>query len=285
MRSRRYPSREQVIRRRIAAMLFLAAGIGIGIWVAAEGLNAGKSNRVTPPTTLAPPKEIRVTFPEGWTRAQMAARAAARLPGITKDAYLAVTRSGVLPKGFEKPRDLEGFLFPDTYFVFENDPAKALAEKQLDNFGEKWAKVNLRYAHSKQLTPYDVLIIASMIEKEVRIPTERRLVAAVIYNRLHARIPLGIDATLRYGLKIPATKSITLSDLDSDSPYNTRKFQGLPPTPIANPGISSIRAAARPANVDYLYFIRKPDCKHHFFTSSLEAFNNYTREGLQKPCQ
>jgi uncharacterized YceG family protein len=284
MRSRNhYPSREQVIRRRLAAMVFLAAGIGIGIWVAAEGLNAGKSNS-SPPTTLAPPKEIRVTFPEGWTREEMAARAAARL-GITKAAYLAVTRSGVLPKGFEKPRNLEGFLFPDTYFVFENDPAKALAEKQLDNFREKWAKVNLRYAQSKQLTSYDVLIIASMVEKEVRIPSERRLVAAVIYNRLHARIPLGIDATLRYGLNIPATKPITLADLDSDSPYNTRKFQGLPPTPIGNPGIASIRAAARPANVDYLYFVRKPDCKHHFFTSSLEDFNNYTREGLQKLCK
>jgi uncharacterized YceG family protein len=284
MRSRRYPSREQVIRRRVAAMLFLAAGIGIGIWVAAESLNAGKSNP-PPPTTLVPPKEIRVTFPEGWTREEMATRVAARLPGISKGAYLAATRTGTLPKGFEKPRNLEGFLFPDTYFVFENDPAKALAEKQLDNFREKWEKVNLRYAQSKQLTSYDVLIIASMVEKEVRVPSERRLVAAVIYNRLHARIPLGIDATLRYGLNIPATKPITLADLDSDSPYNTRKFQGLPPTPIGNPGVASIRAAARPANVDYLYFIRKPDCKHHFFTSSLEDFNNYTREGLHKPCK
>jgi uncharacterized YceG family protein len=215
----------------------------------------------------------------------MATRAGARLPGISKASYLAATRRGVLPEGFERPRNLEGFLFPDTYFIFENDPAKALAEKQLDNFREKWARVNLRYAESKQLTPYDVLIIASMVEKEVRVPSERRLVAAVVYNRLRARMPLGIDATLRYGLNIPATKAITLADLDSDTPYNTRKFQGLPPTPIANPGIASIRAAARPANVDYLYFVRKPDCKHHFFTSSLEEFNNYTREGLTKPCK
>jgi UPF0755 protein len=273
------------MRRRLAATLFLAAGIGIGIWVAAEGLNAGKSGPAPPATTLVPPEEIRVTFPEGWTREEMAARAAARIPVVSKAQYLAATQRGVLPEGFGKPRNLEGFLFPDTYFVFENDPAKALVEKQLENFRQKWVKVNLRYAQSKQLTPYDVLIIASMIEKEVRVASERRLVAAVIYNRLRARIPLGIDATLRYGLNIPATKPITLADLDSDTPYNTRKFQGLPPTPIANPGIASIRAAARPANVDYLYFVRKPDCKHHFFTSSLEDFNDYTREGLQKQCK
>lgn len=279
-----YPSREQVIRRRVAAAVVLAAGIGAGVWVAAESLNAAKDD--TPPvtTTVAPPKEVRVTFPEGWTREQMALRADRVIPGVTADEYRAATRRGTLPKGFGKPRNLEGFLFPDTYFVFENATAKTLVDKQLANFGTKWSTVKLRFAQSKNLTAYDVLTIASMIEKEARVQKERALIAAVIYNRLRARIPLGIDATLRYGLRIPPTKAITQEDLDSDSPYNTRKFQGLPPTPIANPGVSSIEAAAKPANVDYLYFLRKPDCKHHFFTSSLEEFENFTREGLNKKC-
>jgi uncharacterized YceG family protein len=138
----------------------------------------------------------------------------------------------------------------------------------------------MRYARSKNLTRYDVLIIASMIEKEVVVPKERRLVAAVIYNRLHERMPLGIDATLRYGLGIPPTKAITKRDLASDSPFNTRKLRGLPPTPIANPGLASMQAAAHPAKVDYLYFVRKPDCRSHFFTASIDEFLAYTRTGL-----
>jgi len=105
-------------------------------------------------------------------------------------------------------------------------------------------------------------------------------VAAVIYNRLHGRMPLGIDATLRYGLGIPPTKAITKRDLASDSPYNTRKLRGLPPTPIANPGLASMQAAAHPAKVDYLYFVRKPDCRSHFFTASIDEFLAYTRTGL-----
>jgi UPF0755 protein len=103
----------------------------------------------------------------------------------------------------------------------------------------------------------------------------------VIYNRLKVGFPLGIDATIRYGLKIPPTEPIHLSELESDSPYNTRKFAGLPPTPISNPGLASIQAAAHPAKVDFLFFIRKADCKSHFFTASQQEFDEYPRAGLQ----
>jgi len=120
-----------------------------------------------------------------------------------------------------------------------------------------------------------VLTIASMIERETAAPEERQLVAAVIYNRLHLHMALGIDATLRYGLHIPPTEPIHLSQLESTNPYNTSKAPGLPPTPIANPGLASIQAAAHPAHVDFLYYVRKPDKKHHFFTASLAAFNAY----------
>jgi uncharacterized YceG family protein len=133
----------------------------------------------------------------------------------------------------------------------------------------------MAYAESKNLTPYDVLTIASMIEREAAVPSERKLIAAVIYNRLHAHMPLGIDATIRYGLHVPATKSLLQSELDSNNPYNTRKFLGLPPTPIANPGIASIEAAANPAHVNYLYFVRKPDHLHHYFTSNYNDFVNH----------
>jgi uncharacterized YceG family protein len=138
-----------------------------------------------------------------------------------------------------------------------------------------WAKIDLSYARTKNLTRYDVLIIASMVEKEALAPDERPKIAAVIYNRLKGRMPLGIDATIRYALDVPGTKSLRESQLNSNTPYNTRKFAGLPPGPIANPGLASIQAAAHPARVKFLYFVRKPDKVHHFFTASYRAFVNY----------
>jgi UPF0755 protein len=124
-----------------------------------------------------------------------------------------------------------------------------------------------------------VLIIASMVEKEAAVAAERPLVAAVIYNRLRARMALGIDATLRYGLDIPATESIRQSHLANPTPYNTRIHTGLPPTPIANPGLASLQAAAHPAKVGYLYFARKRDRVHHFFTASEAAFQQFLASG------
>jgi UPF0755 protein len=117
-----------------------------------------------------------------------------------------------------------------------------------------------------------VLIVASLVERETVVPAERPLVAAVIYNRLERGMPLGIDASLRYGLGIQGTRPITGAQLRSDTPYNTHRFKGLPPTPIGNPGLASMRAAARPASVDYLYFVRKPDRRHHFFTADEQEF-------------
>jgi len=117
-----------------------------------------------------------------------------------------------------------------------------------------------------------------MVERETVAPEERRLVAAVIYNRLERNMPLGVDATLRYGLRIPGTRPLTKADLASSTPFNTRRFRGLPPTPIGNPGMASIRAAANPAGVDYLYYVRKPDKIHHFFTADDEAFCRKARE-------
>ncbi len=241
----------------------------------------------------APPAEpvvLRIVFPEGFTREQMAERVEAVgkialakrgvRPRLTRQGYLRATERLRPPAGFPEARGSEGFLFPATYAFFADETADRFVRRQLDAFRRAWAKVDLSYARSKNLTPYDVLIIASLIEREVVVPRERRLVAAVIYNRLRARMPLGIDASLRYGLRIPPTEAITKAQLASDSPYNTRRRLGLPPTPIANPGLASMLAAARPARVPYLYFVRKPDCRSHFFTASAAAFLSYTREGL-----
>jgi len=227
-----------------------------------------------------------VIFPEGFTRAQMAGRVQAvaqiarRKSGkpvlLDGHAYLRATRAARIACFTPRlQRNLEGFLFPATYDFVARTASKQLAQDQLQTFCDNWTSVNMRYARSKNLTAYDVLTIASMVEKEAEAPSERALIAAVIYNRLHERMPLGIDATLRYGLHIAPTQSIRESQLQDPTPYNTRLNAGLPPTPIANPGLASIKAAARPAKVDYLYFVRKPDHRHHFFTASATAFAQY----------
>ena len=174
--------------------------------------------------------------------------------------------------------NLEGFLFPATYeFLQADDLAAARARADQGVLPQLAARSTSRYARSKNLTPYDVLTIASMVEKEATVPAERRLVAAVIYNRLHNRMPLGIDATLRYGLHIPPTESITrVASSQSPNPYNTRRFVGPAADADREPGAR--RRCRRPRirrSVDYLYFVRKPDHKHHFFTASASAFDEY----------
>ena len=201
-------------------------------------------------------------------------------PRLSSPAYLAATARSKIPGKFAedgKRRNLEGFLFPSTYQFEPQTRSRQLVNQQLRAFQDNWAKVDLAYAKSRNLTPYDVLIIASLIEKEVIAPEERGLVAAVIYNRLKAGMNLGIDATTRYGLNVPGTEPLRQSHLASDNPYNTRNpsILGLPPTPIANPGLASMQAAAHPANVDYLFFVRKADKIHHFFTASEQEFNAY----------
>jgi uncharacterized YceG family protein len=242
-----------------------------------------------PPATTASEPVLRIIFPEGFTREQRAARIAevneiaeerrGITPTLSPEEYLVETRRSELPAEFgaegKRRRSLEGFLFPATYEFTERTSSAELVDLQLAAFDEAWQKVDLTYATERNLTPYDVLVIASMIEGEVSVAKERRLVAAVIYNRLRQGMPLGIDATVRYGLGIPADESISQSDLESKNPYNTRIHKGLPPTPINNPGLAAMKAAARPANVDYLYYVRKQDCKTHFFTESFEEFEAF----------
>jgi uncharacterized YceG family protein len=273
----------------VAAVVAVAA-LALAAWVKGGGRDASPP----PPTETGPPPlaQLKIIFPEGFTVEDMANRVAVVrqiaiakrgvTPLLTKQSYLRAVGQAIAPSRFRKDvkRDsLEGFLFPASYDFTQQTTAHELVADQLRAFRQRFRGVDLRYARSKNLTPYDVLIIASMIEKETAVPRERRLVAAVIYNRLHKRMPLGIDATIRYGLGIPGTKSLTKEALRSSSPYNTRLRPGLPPTPIANPGLASIRAAANPARkVDYLYYVRKPHSLSHYFTSSESDF-------LHKVCQ
>jgi UPF0755 protein len=225
----------------------------------------------TPPVAA---KVTNITIIEGRTRAQI--NDLLRQQGV-KGSYFAATRRSPLIDfaAFGAPKhtpDLEGFLFPDTYQLVEPIGISKLVDDQLKTFRTEWSHINLAYARSKQLTPYDVLIIASMVQAEAATAHDRPLIASVIYNRLRLGMPLQIDATTRYATG-NYTKPLTASELNSRSPYNTRIHQGLTPTPIDNPGIASIQAAAHPANTNYLYFVVKP-CGNgeQVFTSSYNQF-------------
>jgi uncharacterized YceG family protein len=264
------------------------------VLVALVAVAAGCGNDAEPvvETTEAEPtlQLLSIIFPEGFTRSEMADRVEAVrgiaieergvTPRLTRPAYVAATAAVLPPPAFRQDAKgrIEGFLFPATYTFTERTAAKRLVGDQIRTFRARWALLDLSYARSKNLTPYDVLIIASMIEKETAVAAERRLVSAVVYNRLRNRMPLGIDATIRYGLDIPGTESLTKEALRTDSPYNTRLRTGLPPTPIANPGLAAMRAAARPAGVPYLFYVRKPGSLRHYFTASESDF-------LRKVCE
>jgi hypothetical protein len=255
-------------RRLVAlALILLVAG---GAYALLSGGGGGEPAPQGPATL----KTEDVTIPEGYTRSQIAAVASDA--GLQGDYEKATAKA---PKGFDiaktgAPKDasLEGFLFPATYELEQGAKVDALVKDQLAAFDDNIDQVDLKAAEKKNLTIYDIVTIASMIEREVMVAKERPLVAAVIYNRLSQGIPLGIDATLRYELD-NFDEPLTESDLATESPYNTRLVTGLPPTPIANPGLDSLQAAADPAKVDYLYYVVKPGtCGEHYFTNDYDDF-------------
>jgi uncharacterized YceG family protein len=245
----------------------------------AEGMSYGAAiDRLT--GEGGPAGAITVTIPEGLSRDQIASDI---LPeGVSSEEYLQLTERA--PKSFNTKRygatskSLEGFLFPATYELAPGQGSKELVDQQLQAFEDNFAQVNMSYAKKKNLTPYDVLIIASMVDKEVQVPRERDDVAAVIYNRLSQGIVLGIDATTRYETQ-NYTEPILQATFEEDTPYNTRTNAGLTPTPIGNPGLDAMKAAARPANVNYVYFVVKPGtCGEHSFTDSEAEFEKLAAE-------
>jgi UPF0755 protein len=218
-----------------------------------------------------PPNVVMVTVPEGRSRREIAPL----VKGLAGDYMRATRRSPVLdPSDYRarRARSLEGFLFPATYELKKGQPVSRLVERQLEAFTRNFDEVDLRYARKRNLTPYDVLIIASMVEREAQVARERPLVASVVYNRLRQGIPLGIDATIRYALG-QWNRPLRQSELATSSPYNTREIPGLPPGPIGNPGLASIKAAARPARTNYLFYVVKPGtCGEHSFSSTDAEF-------------
>jgi uncharacterized YceG family protein len=208
---------------------------------------------------VAKPGVITVTISEGQSRPITAKLL--KEDGV-KGSYMKATKKSKILNpaeyGGKNAKDLEGFLYPDTWEYDTRKPVKDLVALQLRDFKRKIKKVNMKYAKSKNLTVYDVVTIASMIEREAGVPKQRKLVASVIYNRLHEGMTLGIDSTIRFATG-NYEQPLTQSQLESDSPYNTRTHQGLPPGPINSPGLAALNAAAHPANTDFLFYVNNPN--------------------------
>ena len=219
-------------------------------------------------------KTSQLTLAEGHTRQYVAALL--RRQHDVKGDYLADTvRSPILnPRSYGAPRstrNLEGFLFPDTYSLVDPVHASALVADQLRDFKRRFAAVHLSQAHRLHLSGYDVITIASLIEAESAAPGDDRLVSSVIDNRLRDHMMLQLDSTARYATG-NFTKALTVTQLASKSPYNTHTHFGLPPGPINSPGLTALNAAAHPASSHYLYFFSKPCTDKTVFASSYAQF-------------
>jgi UPF0755 protein len=217
---------------------------------------------------------VTATFPEGLEVEEAAAVAAESL-GVDLSSFRAAATSGqfvlppYLPQGTET---VEGFLFPKTYEFPTAIDEQEVIGRLLAQFKEEAATLDWSRAEGLGLTPYQVVVVASLIEREARAPEDRANIAAVIHNRLREGMPLQIDATIQYALP-EANRILTEEDYELESPYNTYLHQGLPPTPIASPGLASLRAALEPANVHYLYFLVVDEkTGRHEFAETYEEF-------------
>jgi len=218
----------------------------------------------------------RVTIPEGKTVREIAL-ILERVAGIPSKEFLSEAMSGrhktpILPKG---SKNLEGVLFPKTYDLKKGTTASQAVDLLLSQFEKETAALDWSQAGKLGVTRYQILIIASMIEREARVPQDRAKIARVIYNRLARPMRLQIDATVQYAiyLKTGAYKNPLLtSDYEFSSPYNTYQIDGLPPAPIANPGLASINAALHPADGKWLYYVLINDKGEHAFADTYEEF-------------
>lgn len=217
---------------------------------------------------------VRIVVPEGWTLSQIASRVES-VTGVPAAEFTELARTGA--SQFDYPflkedttGSLEGYLFPKTYRIRSGSSAKEIIDVMLRQFAKETSGLDLSYARTRGVSLHGLVTIASMIERETKVPLDRPLVASVIYNRLARGMFLEIDATVQYA--VGGKARLLYSDLQVDSPYNTYRHKGLPPGPIASPGLASLEAAAAPANTRYLYYVLTHRNGTHSFAETKPAF-------------
>lgn len=221
----------------------------------------------------------RLTIPEGFTSFDIAKRLAEQFPGepaMSESEILALMNDTALIRDLDPDaRNLEGYLYPATYELPLDATAKTILPMLVEQFRKTWKPEWTERAKALGRTPHEIVTIASLIETESPVEAERPIVASVIFNRLNRNIPLGIDQTVVYVAKMQNRWDGTIhkSDIEADSPYNTRKYGGIPPGPISSVSASAIEAALNPAETNYIFYVLdvgKNDGSHHFYASAAE---------------
>jgi UPF0755 protein len=210
--------------------------------------------------------DIKITIPEGLTDAKTAALLEEK-GVVSAAAFMDYAQNGDFPYEYLPPRGqenrLEGFLFPETYMIGASWGEEEIIDMLLAQFTKVWTDEWNERAGELDMTPLEIITLASIIEKEARVNEDRPLISSVFYNRLNTDMALQSCATVQFILGVPKDP-LLYEDLEIESPYNTYKYKGLPPGPIASPGEASIEAALFPADTDYFYFVAKKDGSHHF---------------------
>jgi UPF0755 protein len=225
----------------------------------------------------------KLTIPEGLTLDQIADRVGA-LPGHSRDGFLAAARSGAVRSKWQPPgtTSLEGLLFPDTYLITDKEDDTAVLRRLVARFDEVADDVGLGAAAPPTgLSPYQLIVGASLVESEAKVPADRPLIASVISNRLQKGMKLQIDATVLYALGAHKDRVLN-KDLEIDSPYNTYRIDGLPPTPISAPGRASLEAMLHPASTTYLYYVLSDKNGKHAFATTPSEFEALKAEARRK---
>ena len=225
--------------------------------------------------------QIAVTIPEGYTAREIADQLEAQRL-MSAELFLAtVTDPTLIDQLGIKATSLEGYLFPSTYHATRRTTSEELVRRMVHEFRDATKGLDWTAAGPRKLTPHQVVTLASIIEKETSRDDERPLIAAVFHNRLKRRMPLQSDPTVIYALD-GFDGNLRKTDLRVKSPYNTYRVVGLPPGPIANPGLASIEAALHPAPVNYLYFVSKNDGTHVFSATLAEHQKAVARYQLKR---
>jgi UPF0755 protein len=221
----------------------------------------------------APGEQVVLRIIDGWRLTEVATAVTKAFPSISKDAFTTAAvvgdRKNTVLAGLDAKATLEGYLFPDTYFMRPDMTAPQIVDVLLDTFERKVGTTLRAASAERKVSIYDIVKLASIVEREARDRSESPTIAGVYTNRLSIGMKLDADPTIQYALG--DWRELSLDDLKIDSPYNTYLNAGLPPTPIANPGAAAIEGAARPADVPYFYFVAKDDgTGQHAFARTVE---------------
>lgn len=230
------------------------------------------------------PPATNLTIPEGLWVSEVAKRVS-KVKNLDSAKFLALATGGTIRSQFEpqSSTSLEGLLFPDTYRIEDTEDEQHVLQRMVDTFDQEATDLGYADAQAKVgVSPYEAIIVASLVESEAKVDEDRAKIARVIYNRLQKGIPLGIDATFYYALgEDRKGTGLRQSDLEIDSPYNTRKNAGLVPTPIALPGRASLEAAINPEPGPWLYYVLADKDGRHAFTDDYNQFLRDKRAAQQ----